>query len=434
MSMDNNRLNGKAQGAVRRTSDVFMTMLEYLWALFLILNGNSVFHASSARDFKLLEISVFLTFLLLIFNFLLRRIRATRLNVVFMIVILLYCTLYLSVMQMKINAGVFIKLFLLGGPAMFLLFVELHRQGRLMKLMERFVNILCVLAVVSLVFWYLGVIAKVIQPNMYIPISWGNFTYAEGFYGVHYAFQLDTTFFPEAYIYRNSGIFAEAPMFNLWLDFSLAIELFLKEKPSKFKVVLLIVTILTTMSVTGILFVVICLGLTSLINFKEMKLWNKGMLLIVALVAVPAMAYLLVQTFILKGDTQSFEMRLSDYTGGARMWIDYPLFGAGFGNLKALKPYVYSPDGAMGFSNSIMAVLSTGGAWMAVVYYVPHIAMLFPQVTGSKKYACFGWCMLFLFCTTIFFARLIGVLVIMLGYALMVGKHYVERNGENTSR
>jgi hypothetical protein len=266
---------------------------------------------------------------------------------------------------------------------------------------------------------------------MYIPISWGNFQYAEGFYGVHYAFQLDTTFFPDAYIYRNSGIFAEAPMFNLWLNFALAIELFLKDKPSKFKAVLLIVTILTTMSVTGILFVALCLGLFSVLHFKEMKKWSKGLLLIIAVVAVPAMAVLLVQTLMLKGDTQSFQMRLSDYSGGARMWIDYPLFGAGFGNLKALQPYVYSPDGAMGFSNSIMAVLSTGGAWMAVLYYVSHIAMLFPQVMGSKKYACFGWCMLFLFCTTIFFARLIGVMVIMLGYALMVGKPYVEKNREN---
>lgn len=429
MSRDN-RLYDKSYGAVRRGVRVYMTLLEYLWVCFMILNGNSVFHASSTVDFKLLEIAVALTYVLLISNFLLRWIRATRLNVIFMIFIVLYCTIYLGVMQMKMNAGVFIKLFLLGAPALFLLFVELHRQGRLMQLMGRFVNVMCVLSVVSLVFWYLGVIAKVLEPNMYIPISWGNFNYAEGFYGVHYAFQLDTTFFPQEYIYRNSGIFAEAPMYNLWLDFALAIELFLREKTSKFRVVLLIVTIMTTLSVTGILFVAMCLGLTALVHFKQMKRINKGLQIILAMVAIPMIVFLLLQTIALKGDTQSFEMRLSDYIGGARLWIEYPLFGAGFGNLKALQPYVYTPDGAMGFSNSIMAVLSTGGAWMAVLYYIPYLAMLFPQVTGSKKYACFGWCMLFLFFTTIFFARLIGVLIIMLGLALMVGKIYLEKNRE----
>ena len=164
-----------------------------------------------------------------------------------------------------------------------------------------------------------------------------------------------------------------------------------------------------------------------MVYFKKMKRINKGLLLILAMIAIPSVLIVLIQSLILKGDTQSFMMRLSDYTGGARMWVDYPLFGAGFGNLKALQPYVYTPDGAIGFSNSIMAVLSTGGAWMAVVYYIPYFAMLFPQVTGSKKYACFGWCMVFLFCTTIFFARLIGVLVIMFGFAIMVGTHYLDK-------
>lgn len=427
MSVDNYRLNEKASGAIRKTADLYLVLLEYLWAAYVILNGNSVFHAS-AKDLHLLEISVALTYALLLSNFMLRRLRATRMNVVFMIIVLMYCTLYLSVMQTKMNAGIFIKLFVLAAPAMFLLFVELHRKGRLMVLMSRFVDLICILAVISLAFWYLGVIAKVIAPDMYIEINWGNFRYAEGFFGIHYAFQLDTTFFPDAYIYRNSGIFAEAPMFNLWLDFALAIELFLKEKPSKFRVALLIVTILTTMSVTGILFIVLCMGLSALVRYRQMQRFNKGMLMILALVAIPAATIVLIQSLILKGDTNSFEMRLSDYSAGARLWIEYPLFGAGFGNLKALQSYLYNPDGAFGFSNSIMAVLSTGGAWMALLYYVPHIAMLFPSVTGSKKYACFGVCMLFLFCTTIFFARVIGVLVIMLGLAMMVGTHYVQKN------
>lgn len=427
MSIDNNRINERTYAAVKGAIKIYMALLEYVWVFYIILNGNSVFHASSVKDYKLLETAVALTYVLLISNIALRQIRATRLNVIVMIIIMLHSTVYLGVMQMKMNAGEFIKLFLLGAPALFLLFVELYRQDRLMKLMSRFVDVVCILAVISLVFWYLAVIAKTIEPNMYIPITWGNFTYAEGFYGFHYAFQLDTTFFPNEFIYRNSGIFAEAPMFNLWLDFSLAIEMFLREKTSKFRVILLIVTILTTMSVTGIIFVALCLVLSAMVHFKEMKRLNKGLLMILGMVTIPALFIVLVESLTLKGDTQSFEMRLSDYIGGIRLWIDYPLFGAGFGNLKALQPYVYTPDGAFGFSNSIMAVLSTGGAWMAVVYYVPYLAMLFPGVTGSKKYSSFGWCMLFLFCTTIFFARLIGVLVIMLGYALVIGAHYKKK-------
>ena len=250
---------------------MFIAIIEYIWAFIIILNGNSVFHASSVKDYKLLELAVFMTFVLLIMNFMLRRIKATRMNVVFMIIILLYGTIYLSFMQTQINAGIFIKLFLLGAPTLFLLFVELHRKNLLLQLIFRFVDLLCLLSVVSLVFWYLGVIAKVIQPNMHIPISWGNFTYADGFFGVHYAFQLDTTFFPDAYIYRNSGIFAEAPMFNLWLDIALAIEIFLKPKASWLRIIILAVTVFTTLSVTGILFLVLCVVLSALLRIRHLS-------------------------------------------------------------------------------------------------------------------------------------------------------------------
>jgi len=129
----------------------------------------------------------------------------------------------------------------------------------------------------------------------------------------------------------------------------------------------------------------------------------------------------LLESISLKAETDSFDMRLSDYIGGVKLWMDYPLFGAGFGNLKVFIGYVYSPNGTVGFSNSIAAVLGTGGVWMALLYYLSHIGMLIPTITGSRKLSCFGICMMFLFCTTIFYARYIGVVIIMLGLAIMLG-------------
>lgn len=419
----------RKEGIKIRVSNVlekYLTLLEYLWVFAVILNGNSVFHALMVTDLHLLEISVALTGVLLISTFIIRNVHVTRCNAIITIFVLMHCTAYLSVMQTQINAGIFIKLLVIGGPLAFLLFAELNRMGRLFDLVHRFVKVMCLLAVVSLVFWYLGVIAKVIEPNGYALISWGNFNRIHGFYGIHYAFQLDTTFFPEEYIYRNSGIFAEAPMFNLWLDIALAIEVFLTAKPSKWRVILLCVTILTTMSVTGIIFIVLCAVLWTILHYRHMSHTNKGLMFLAALIGIPLLVWLVAHTLVLKGDTMSFEMRLSDYVGGVQLWMDYPLFGAGFGNLSALQPYVYSPEGAVGFSNSIMAVLSTGGAWMALLYYLPHIAMVIPKVVGGRRNACFGICMLFLFCTTIFFARYIGVLVVMFGLALITGPKHEE--------
>ena len=405
----------------KKITGKILTVLEYLWVMAVILNGNTVFHANATANLYLLELAVGLTYAVLIANFLIYNVRPTRQNVLITLFILLYCSIYMSVMQTQMNAGVYIMLFVVGAPALYLLFSELIRLGRLLQLLRRFVNVLCVLAVVSLFFWIFGVVLKLIPINSYMIINWGNFNVIYGYYGIHFAFQYDTTFMPDALIYRNSGIFAEAPMFNLWLCIAVAIELFTTQKPRNWRLVLLAVTILTTMSVTGILFLCMCVALRSITNFRQLSRGKKCLLLIGAMVAVPVLVTVLVESMSLKAETQSFDMRLSDYIGGVELWMDYPFFGAGFGNLTAFVDYVYSPDGTMGFSNSIAAVLGTGGTWMAVLYYLSHIGMLFPKVTGSKKLACFGICMMFLFCTTIFFARYIGVLIVMLGLAIMFG-------------
>ena len=412
----------KLRNSDKPVTSKFLTILEYLWVCLVILNGNSVFHASATSNLYLLELAVAMTYVVLIANFFVNGIRPTRQNVLLTLVILLYCAIYLSVMQTQMNAGVYIMLFVMGAPALYLLFSELIRQNRLLELLHRFVNVLCVLAAVSVFFWYFGVVLKVIPYNCYMIINWGNFSVIKGFYGIHFAFQYDTTFMPDALLYRNSGIFAEAPMFNLWLCIAVAIEMFTTRKVKAWRVVLLGIAILTTMSVTGILFLCLCVALGAIAYYHRLSRAQKCLLLVAAMVAIPVLLMVLLESMSLKAETQSFDMRLSDYIGGVELWMDYPFFGAGFGKLTAFADYVYSPDGTMGFSNSIAAVLGTGGAWMAILYYLPHIGMLFPKVTGSKKLACFGICMLFLFCTTIFFARYIGVVIIMLGLAIMFGR------------
>jgi len=399
----------------------FLTVLEYLWALAVILNGNSVYYASADVELHLLELSVILTYCVTVGHFIVYGFHPTRQNVMITLALLLYCTIYLSVMQTSMNVGVYVMLFVLGAPALYMLFSEMNRQGRLLKLMHRFVDWLCILAIISLFFWIFGVVLNLFPPNGYMEVNWGAFSKIRGYYGIHYAFQYDTTFMPDGVLFRNSGIFAEAPMFNLWLCIALGLELFATAKPKRWRVVVLSVTILTTLSVTGILFLILCIGLSAWIHYKTLSRAKKSLLLLGAAVAIPVVATVLLESISLKAETDSFDMRLSDYIGGVKLWMDYPLFGAGFGNLKVFIGYVYSPNGTVGFSNSIAAVLGTGGVWMALLYYLSHIGMLIPTITGSRKLSCFGICMMFLFCTTIFYARYIGVVIIMLGLAIMLG-------------
>ncbi len=400
---------------------VLITILEYLWAFFVILNGNSVYHANANVDFHLLEISLGLTALLFVTNAAFMGVRATRANVLIAMILMLYTTIYLAFRQTSMTASIFIKLFIVGAPVSYLLFAELYRQGRLFKLLHRIVDIICVLSLVSLVFWVFGELLGMIQTNGYMELNWGSFNRIKGYYGIHFAFQLDTTFFPELFINRNSGIFAEAPMFNLWLSIALAIELFLKKKASKARVILLAITILTTLSVTGILFLALSLGLFTILHYREMGRKKRILLWGALMIIIPLALVILGKSLLLKTETQSYDMRLSDYVGGVRLWMDYPVFGCGYGNLSMLLPYIYSPNGIVGFSNSVTAVLGTGGIWIAMLFYFPLLGMLRPKLSGSRSVSCFGVCYLFTFCTTAFFGRYIAVIMLTLGLAIIFG-------------
>ncbi len=430
--MRGNLNQGKIRIRIPSAARLLIGAVEYLWVIFIILNGNSVYHANSVRNLYLLEIVLILTFLLLVLNFLFYRERPCKAGLLGAMIIAAYSTMYFSIMQSQMAAKTFFELFVLGAPMVYMLFAELYHRGRLMTMLYRFVIVICVLAVISLWFWTLGEVLEIIEPNGYVTITWGNFSTVKGYYGVHFAFQRDTTFFPNADLYRNSSIFSEAPMFNLWLNIALAIELFLKPKASKARCLILVATILTTLSVTGILFLVLCVVLRMLEFLKRMNRVQRCVYILVSVVLIPAMAVLVLQSMALKTDTKSYEIRLSDYVAGIKLWMDHPVFGSGFGNLKSLHAYVTEIGaGVAGFSNSVTAVLGTGGIWMALLYYIPHLAIVVPGCTGSKKIACFGVCMLYLFVTTIFFARFIGVMLIMFGYAVLSGAKNPEHFPEN---
>lgn len=428
--MRGNLKQGRIRIRVPSVADLLIGILEYLWVILLVLNGNSVYHANSSRNLYLPEFILLVSFALLGATILCHRAKPTKASLLGAVIIMAYSMVYFCFKQYSMSATNFMHLFVMGAPLMFMLFFELYRHGRLMKLFYKIVDIICILAVVSLYFWFFGVVFEIIKPNGYVEITWGNFTYAEGFSGIHFAFQLDTTFFPDAYLFRNSSIFTEAPMFNLWLDIALAIEFFLKPKASKLRVAILIITVFTTLSVTGILFLVLCVVLSVLLRIRNMTKPQACVFILLAIVAIPLLAMTVITSLSLKVDTRSYEMRLADYVDGVMLWMEYPIFGAGFANLHNMQ--AYNTFGVLGFSNSITAVLGTGGVWMALMYYIPHIAMMVPRATGSKKIACFGACMMYLFITTIFFARFIGMVIVIFGYTVIAGSKYLRKESSES--
>ena len=406
-------------------SGMLIAVLEYGWVLVVILDGNSVYHASATRNYYLLPLSIVMTVALLAANLLLNKIRIKKRNLSIAIGLCGYSMVYFLIMQNRMAAENFFYLFVMGLPCLFLLFVELYRKGRLIQLFYRIENVVCILAAISLFFWIFGTILGILKPNMIFRINWGNFEKIKGYWGLHFQIQRDTTF--GSLIYRNSGIFAEAPMLNLWCDIALGVELLFREKPIKHNIVILIATIASAMSTTGIIFIVMSFGLRYLKNLRKHKAMGKILLVFAALIVVPMVGYALYELLVLKSETVSFAMRMSDYFGGLKMFWDYPIFGVGYGNLRKMLKYIYSPTGVLGFSNSVMAIPATGGFWMTLPFYYGHIGPMFPRLTNSKQVSMFCICLFYLFCTTAYFGRYLAVVMVAFGMAVMLESRHASK-------
>lgn len=405
--------------------DALITVLEYCWAVLVILNGNSVYHASADRNYHLLELCVVITVVLLLANLLQGKIRTKQRNLLIAIGLCLYMTVYFAIMYNNMQAANFLYLFVMGLPCLFLLFAEMHRRGRLVGLWYRISDVVCIFAMMSLFFWVLGTMLGILKPNMTARINWGNFEKVRGYWGLHFQFQRETTF--GSLIYRNSGIFAEAPMLNLWCNIALGTEILLKEKMSKKKIVILLVTIITTFSTTGFLFVALCFGLRYLKDLRKHKMIGRILLILSVLIVVPVVVYALYNLLVLKSRTTSFAMRMSDYLGGLKMWWDYPIFGGGYADLGLMLNYIYSPTGVVGFSNSLMAIPASGGLWMTIPFYYAHVGSMFSRLTHSKRISMFCVCLFYLFCTTAYFGRFLAVVMIAFGMAVLSESRHISK-------
>lgn len=172
---------------------------------------------------------------------------------------------------------------------------------------------------------------------------------------------------------RNCGIFAEAPMFNLVLCAAIFIELFLREKTSKLRLTVLLVTDLTTMTTTGLLIVMLSLFVRYAIIPKRkggiLSMLALGMALVISTgLVIYAASHILAE----KHGGHSWTVRMLKMTTEFNAFKQSPMIGHGFGSY------------LMGTSNSFTLVLAEGGLALFLLYFCSLVA--WPIFATKQKF------------------------------------------------
>ncbi|MGI6229933.1 MAG: hypothetical protein ACOYJL_03350 [Tractidigestivibacter sp.] len=261
----------------------------------------------------------------------------------------------------------------------------LYESDNLEFTINAFVVTVVFLAIASDVLWVLGPIANIIPSNCEIMSSWGSAwssygrtaTAKPGWYGLLFVTQTSDDF--GVSIVRNTGIYCEAPMYSYVLCIALIAEKYLRRNPRPSVCIILGITILTTISTTGIICLLLIIAQTIYSMADRLSPKVKTLLRILF---IPVLAVTVTMIFFLfkqKIDSPSGGgiTRVDDFAAGFKAWQNNLLVGNGFGADEVIQSYMSSfRSGNLGFSNALMDVLAKGGLlWFFT--FVPGIVGFF---------------------------------------------------------
>ena len=239
---------------------------------------------------------------------------------------------------------------------------------------EAFINLTVLVAIISLLFYVGGSCLRVIPESSVTSLNWGvwDTSHIRNFYNLYYESQFLKVDGGLVLIPRNCGFFSEAPMYNIILCIALAAELFIAKKVCRWKVIILTVTIISTLTTTGYLFLTIAalLYLANIVFGERGKTIYRilyGVICILGIVVVLGIFFHKMTSDIGAG---SFGVRSDHVFACLKAWFESPILGVGFENQDAVLGYAIHKQGISVGSPYLFA---TGGIVLASILFVPYI-------------------------------------------------------------
>lgn len=382
----------------------------YFFATFVAIASSSVWMTVSLRVYVYLAV-IFLgltTLGLALISSRNVRIRKNSLSVFVFLVLLLivyFVRMYNYWVGNVSRMQQFVFLFLFFLPVVWLLFTIVGHS----QFFHAYVNVITILAFVSLFFWVSVSLFHILRSSGSMPVVWGVPRSYPTFHYLYFESQTTTLF--GRLLVRNSGIWPEGPMYAMVLSFAWIFELYISQIQRKPVLVILGLTLLSTLTFSAIL----VLGLSLLIGLiKAVKsrhsMVTSWSLIILSLVALVPVVKIAVRMVTNKAQTVSASVRLDDYVAGFHSWMHGKLFGHGLSNFTYLSQYMnldirrWYMTGIVsyntGLANGWTQIVSDGGLVLLLVYLVMFVRGLLKSRKNRKLQIAYLFVLVFMFMFT----------------------------------
>lgn len=357
-----------------------LNSLEYIFMLMTVLQCNSIYMYFTQSYISKAFINILwqIILILMIFVYLNKNYNIDYIKyfnliifIVTFLVIIGGLILYNFVIYPSFSKSYIVKL--LFDPIMIVIyFFFMNNIYHIKKLFIDFENIIIWISCISLPLLLLYILHI---PSTSIKFSkWGASQLEYGYFNLSYFANASTSEFLGMTWVRNSAMFTEPSMFAYVITIALLIEFFFRHNTKLFnyRITILLITVITTSSTTGIIISFLAYIYYMSIN-SDVKSYYKYLFIIL----VPVFIIILISILIEKLNTgmNDSSMRFDDIIAGLKAWKSHIFLGSGLGNNSIIKHnmslwrFLYSikPSESAG----LPTILAQGGIIWGMFYILP---------------------------------------------------------------
>jgi hypothetical protein len=295
-------------------------------------------------------------------------------------------------------------------------------KQKMLSLFLKYENLMVIIAVVSLFFWIVGSVLRILHPTGYVYSNWTG-TGAVCARSSYYNFYFETQSYFN--VKRNSAIFTEGPMAAFNFAIALMINVSINEHSKMKKRIILMIALASTLTTTGFVVLLIVIAYLYFDNAGKGKFTKilKWFIAPIVVLFIGLIGYTIVYDKVT--NTNSGATRLDDIIAAIKVWKSYPILGAGWQNSEMIVSQMKGTRYGIntGFSSGAMQLLANGGLYLFLPVLLSVIAGIYrAKKKNDKKLLLFIVVWSFLYLVSVVTYQYINVIIIFYISGIVNGK------------
>lgn len=266
------------------------------------------------------------------------------------------------------------------------------------RMLDKFIIIMIVIAIISLFFWIFGTMLHILIPSENVSFYWDVVMHARSYLGIYFEPLWQSTKLFGLNSIRNCAIFAEPPMYGFLLCMAYSFYR-MKLKQKNWIRLIFIITILTTMGTTAIIYLlvfeIIAFGLNR--NSSSLIQLIKFFVFIFVCIIAGFVIYGLVSNKMASG---SGSVRSDHLKVSLELFKTTFPFGCGIGNFTEFDRLVFYKQG---LSIGLPSLFAQGGLGSVIVFLFPLIYLIITSIK-TRQWKLIAFTIAFIWtsvCTTV---------------------------------